>query len=74
MNKLYSANNVDVDALLDGFDASDWSDMHDDFISPPIITPEPHYLPQSCTRCTVQQVSTIDLYKVLQFSLLSPSH
>ncbi|OBZ77918.1 DNA replication ATP-dependent helicase/nuclease DNA2 [Grifola frondosa] len=63
---VYSANDVDVDALVEGAEDWDWNDMNSDFMSPrkqrspkrtSLGAPNlPKHVPPTCTRCLVKNL------------------
>ncbi|KAF8066980.1 AAA domain-containing protein [Lyophyllum atratum] len=79
-SKVFSAGVVDMAALLEGAENWDWDDMNSDIITPkksprksktksnvPQSTP---YIPETCTRCTVESVTQSDYSEHFQKNLI----
>ncbi|KAG6829909.1 hypothetical protein H0H87_009811 [Tephrocybe sp. NHM501043] len=65
-SKVFSAGDVDMAALLEGAEDWDWDDTTSEFLTPkksPLkkkfgIPSPPSYVPETCTRCVVQCISS----------------
>ncbi|KAG6836385.1 hypothetical protein H0H93_008591 [Arthromyces matolae] len=81
-SKVFSAGEVNMATLMEGVEDWDWDDTASDF-SPkksPVkkkfnVPPAPTYIPQTCTRCIVESISTesSDFYQKELIVKLDPS-